>query len=97
MGPAFSHPSHPMSGIRVLDCWPRYSHYSVLYELPETWEARINFDSSFRGWIPGHTWLSFDKTQVKMLVIDWQGARRVRAGAVTVMVQCRYELPWPNL
>ena len=35
-----------------LDCLPRYSHYAVLYELSETWEA-----------FPGHMWLPFDKTR----------------------------------
>ena len=97
MGLGFSHPSHVLHGIRFLDRWPRYSHYTVLYELPETFEARMHFDMSFRNLIPGNTWPPFDKTHVKMVIVDCQGAQRSQAGTLTVLVQCRYELPWPNL
>ena len=93
----FSHPNHLFYGIHVLSWWPLYSHYSVLYEIPVTWEARMNFELSFRGWIPGLMWPPFDKTQVRRVVIDWQGARQATPDSVTVIVQCRYELPWSPL
>ena len=95
--PNFSHPSHLPNGIHVLSWWPRYSHYSVLYEIPANWEGRINFELSMRGWIPGLVHPPFDKNQVRMVVIDWQGARRTSATRMTVLVQCRYELPWSPL
>ena len=95
--PNFSHPSHLPNGIHVLSWWPRYSHYSVLYEIPANWEGRINFELSMRGWIPGLVRPPFDKNQVRMVVIDWQGARRTSATRMTVLVQCRYELPWSPL
>ena len=72
-------------------------HSTVTTQSYTNFEARMHFDMSFRIWIPGNTWPPFDKTHVKMVVIDWQGAQRSQAGTLTVLVQCRYELPWPNL
>ena len=95
--PHFSHPDHPRCGIQVMQWWARYSHYTVMYEIPATPEGHVNFWNSFRGWTPGTSWEPFDKTQVKRVVIDWQELRPSRPGFQTILVQCRYEEVWSPL